>query len=865
MTEKKKPKVIILESNDAVRKHVKEILSEEGWDVFSESVSKNALDLLAESKNYLFALFVCNFKLPKMEGDDILQKVKSISPFTQRMMMVPADKPGTLISAINKAEINACIMVPFDGNDLVNQAKSCFRQFKKALKRQKLKRVTVHQNKKMFQIAQNLKKKDESIKNSIAEKKTQKVSLRLKKRELKNKSESIKDISLANFIEQKKITPDPEAYKKEFLRLCKTIKGLSSIITNRHRIDPLTFNIRDILNPQINKETAPDADVEGADTPEEQQDTPDDQNQETSIEDDSGSKEAEEQGPVPKALIENILKVAISDVIKRGTSESEDSAEPDGIDDFFLDDENIFSEYIKISISKDQIKAWVERIKPPDKKCPELTVTDLMDMLMQRQISHGIIDDEAIEAWISKPSVDKIIIASGEAPDLGSDGKIDFCFETNFTNPGKINEDGTIDFRDRGDIPYVKKGDLLATKTPARDSRAGISISGTPIPVDEVNDPVFVAGPGTEMSEDELNIHAAIDGQPHLDAMGTISVNPELVIPGDVDFETGNIEFKGNIIVKGMIKEGFKVKGINLTVQEIEGGTIDLSGDLNVSAGITESTISVHGNIYAKFINHSSVMGFGDLNISKEIIDSDILLSGSCQNQTGHILSSKITAKLGIEAGKIGTSSSKPATLKVGVDEHLEKLKEKINENLQSSIEKVKLLKDEIQKLEDEDQELYQQISEKAHIQDRAQIEIKKFKTSLPELEKAKDVKKVSQVSKKIKDLAGKAKAAEKDLSAIFENQDKIAKGTEQLKDQINKMEEKNKALVTEKKAIKEFAKKQRPVSVITVAKTITQDTVVRGANASIILKEDKSRCRIIETGQSDNDTHYYEMIISDL
>ena len=37
-----------------------------------------------------------------------------------------------------------------------------------------------------------------------------------------------------------------------------------------------------------------------------------------------------------------------------------------------------------------------------------------------------------------------------------------------------------------------------------------------------------------------------------------------------------------------MIKEGFQVKGINLTVQEIQGGNIDISGDLNVSAGITE-------------------------------------------------------------------------------------------------------------------------------------------------------------------------------------------------------------------------------------------------------------------------------------
>ena len=167
-----KPKLILLESNDAVREHASAILTSEGWDVFSERVTQEALDRLEQSREYLFALFISNFKLHKIEGDNILQKVKSISPLTRRMLLVPSDRADMLIGAINKAEINACITFPFKDEDLIHQAGNCLKQFKLSLKRQRLKRVTTHQNKQMLRIAQKLKKKDDAYREIIEGKKT---------------------------------------------------------------------------------------------------------------------------------------------------------------------------------------------------------------------------------------------------------------------------------------------------------------------------------------------------------------------------------------------------------------------------------------------------------------------------------------------------------------------------------------------------------------------------------------------------------------------------------------------------------------------------------------------------------------------
>jgi hypothetical protein len=567
--------------------------------------------------------------------------------------------------------------------------------------------------------------------------------------------------------------------------------------------------------------------------------------------------------PASLELSEKIITAAF---IRTMTTEGKWVSPPPEADEPVTDrTDNSVDACFELSISKNETRAYLKKTTTFDENRFQPTLSDLLDLLRQKQISYGRLDDEAIKTWISQSFVEKILIATGKKPVPGRDGEITVYFETQVTSPGKINADGSIDFRERGDTPYVKKGDLLAQKTVARDGTPGISVFNAPIPVEEVIDPVFMAGPGTQLSEDGFRIHATTDGQPHWDTLGTLSVNPELLIPGDVDFSTGNIDFNGNVVVKGMIKAGFTVRAINLTAQEIEGGIIYLSGDLNISAGITASNISTHGNIYARFINHSKVMGLGNLTISKEIIDSDILLSGICQNATGHIISSRITTKQGIEAGKIGTLYSTPVKLKAGGEDHVKTRNKQIDHALEASAAESSELRSSIKVLEDQDHAIYPQISENARIQRQTKMEITVLKTSLPEQETSKDIAKHQEISLKIKKWVKTASAAEKELNSIFEAQAKIAMKLQELKDHITRLEEKNNALVIEKNALKVFSKTAPPLSVITVAKTITQDSMISGPNASIVLKEERRRCKIQEIVTQENGIPFFEMTISDL
>ena len=66
-----------------------------------------------------------------------------------------------------------------------------------------------------------------------------------------------------------------------------------------------------------------------------------------------------------------------------------------------------------------------------------------------------------------------------------------------------------------------------------------------------------------------------------------------------------------------------------------------------------------------QFINNSKLLCLGDVIIEKEIVDSDIECSGKCVVANGKLISSRITAKMGVQAKNIGTDMSEPNLIKL--------------------------------------------------------------------------------------------------------------------------------------------------------------------------------------------------------
>ncbi len=314
----------------------------------------------------------------------------------------------------------------------------------------------------------------------------------------------------------------------------------------------------------------------------------------------------------------------------------------------------------------------------------DTTLDDINTILAQKEIVFGVVDRTLMEGFI-KTDIFKekpFRVARGILPTPGRDAAIRYHFSPDRLTAGRINKKGAIDFRDRGEIPQVAEGDILVEKIPAQEGVDGTTIFGDLVKVPPVKEKKLKYGKGTRVDEEALKVIAAVDGQPIISWSGAVSVMDEFTTKGDVNYETGNIEYQGNIMIRGTIQTGFRVKGNNITARQIDGGIVHAEGDLAVSGGINSAKIYAKGVVSAKYIHKSEILCMGDIHATKEIIDSTVNNSGACYIEKGIVIASTIIAKMGVFARTIGTDRSAPNAITSGpdifVEKNLELIKEKI-------------------------------------------------------------------------------------------------------------------------------------------------------------------------------------------
>lgn len=323
-------------------------------------------------------------------------------------------------------------------------------------------------------------------------------------------------------------------------------------------------------------------------------------------------------------------------------------------------------------IQNDALKAFITKTKDFD---PSICLEDLKFFLEQNGIIYGIVDDQNLEAFIrdEKYKATFLKLAEGLEPIDGTNAGVVYLFDRDYLKPGRFSEDGTIDFKERGEIPFVSAGDILAEKIPPKEGKDGVSVYGEAIPKADAMDVTFVLGKGVRVSKDGLKVIADVNGNPRVSPSGEFFVNDAYYIEGDVDFNTGHVIFDKNVYITGSIKNGFRVEAINVVAKAVDGGIVKAQGDVFIRNGVTESVIEAKGNIKTGFMHRSKVACMGDMIVVKEIVDTEILLEGTFEMNRGRVYASSIKAKGGAKIYSIGSEKSGPSTITVGISGYLEK------------------------------------------------------------------------------------------------------------------------------------------------------------------------------------------------
>ncbi len=502
--------------------------------------------------------------------------------------------------------------------------------------------------------------------------------------------------------------------------------------------------------------------------------------------------------------------------------------------------------YFDLTVSEDKMNAFFSIQK---ENAISFTLQDIKEYLETKGIKYGIVIDENISDYIENiESRDKPLkVAQGKLPEPGADASIKYYFDTDPLKVGTVKNGGSIDFKDRGSIPQVKKGDLLAEKIIAVEGQAGHDVYGRYLAVQKPKDKALRKGKGASVSEDRLKIFAEIDGIPEISAIGKVYVSPRLEIPGGVGLKSGHVDFDGKIDVLGTIQSGYRVKGNSLKANEILKADIEMEGDVKVSGGIIGAKIKSSGSLNAMYVHESEIEILGDIIIEKEIIDSKINTSGTCIAKDGPILSSRVSAKKGIRAVQIGSEISKPCHLSVGFDE---KVKEDIDA-VRELIPKIKQEQEEYQRrlreIENEPGIIEKVIADMAQVQDRAEVKKRALIEEIERLKESGDDMQYEKGAAKISELDSEIKNREIKLDDLFSKQDEIKSEISNLNHSIEDAKNKVQDLREKISEIVEWSNAEKGIPEITVRDVIYADTTINGIYSSLRISHNQKNILIAE------------------
>ena len=116
------PKILIIEDEAAIRRVLTKILSEEN-DTYVVDEAEDGLQGVEKVKNEDYDLILCDIKMPKMDGVEVLEAIKKIKP---EIPMVMISGHGDIETAINTMRLGAFdyISKPPDLNRLLNTVRN---------------------------------------------------------------------------------------------------------------------------------------------------------------------------------------------------------------------------------------------------------------------------------------------------------------------------------------------------------------------------------------------------------------------------------------------------------------------------------------------------------------------------------------------------------------------------------------------------------------------------------------------------------------------------------------------------------------------------------------------------------------------
>lgn len=412
------------------------------------------------------------------------------------------------------------------------------------------------------------------------------------------------------------------------------------------------------------------------------------------------------------------------------------------------EEKNAVDSRVCIKISVDKMSAFLF-VFPPQNGGADVSKDMIEQQMSKLGICFGINQELLTQIIQERLYMCMALIAEGLPAVNGRDGRI--VDRIPRENKFELTEadDHTVDYKSLNWLHQIRTGDIICDIIAPTDAVDGVNVLGQTVRGRVGKKAIPPKGKNTMVNADETALIAEIDGQ--ISFIGhKFQVDQLLIIKGDVDNSTGNLDVMGDVIINGDVREGFRVKATgNITIKGmVEGATIIAGGNIQVGAGMNGSygVLDAQGNIQCKYLENCTVSARGSVT-SDSVINSHI----SSDDQVivaygrGVIIGGSITALNRIEAKSIGNKSNRTTVIKLGSTPNI--LKEK--GHLEDELKRLKL------ELEDMDKNLryLERDTNLSSSQRQMQNELK-LKKSVQTLQKAKFEKQLRDMDMRSGDLS---------------------------------------------------------------------------------------------------------------
>ncbi len=297
-------------------------------------------------------------------------------------------------------------------------------------------------------------------------------------------------------------------------------------------------------------------------------------------------------------------------------------------------------------------------------------VTHAMVMmeLSRKGITTGIDEVDIKDMVRGKFYETPICVARAIPAKNGKNGSIQYLYEKKRVPKPKHDEFGVADFRELNLIVPIKKGDVIAEIVPPTPGEPGINIFGKAIKPEPGKAPNIAVGKNTLITADGKEIVSMCDGH-ILYGTGCFYVEETVTVKSDLDLSIGNIDFFGDIHIKGNVMEGFSVKaGRSLKVDgTVFSGVISAGGDIVINGGAINTDIECGGDVKVGFCENSHIRANGNVE-SAQFAFCDVFCYGEliAKGNTGVISGGNITSMKNITAGIIGSEKYTSTEINIG-------------------------------------------------------------------------------------------------------------------------------------------------------------------------------------------------------